>query len=99
MDFFVAGSQAGLMIICRRLLSSAAVRMPGGNFSVSLAILSASAVFDDMNAATSWSAATSIFGALGFFAMASARIAVTISQPPVPVICFQPDQPSHSAFD
>ena len=40
-DLRVAGSQAGLTIICSRLAVTAAVRMPGGSLSVSLAILSA----------------------------------------------------------
>jgi hypothetical protein len=93
MDFFVAGSHAGLTIICRRLLSTAAVRMPGGSFNVSLAILSAAAVSFSNTCAVSCSAASSICGAFGFFAIESARIAGTISQPASPAISFQPSAP------
>ena len=52
--------------------------MPGGSFTVSLAILSASAVLLFMNAAVSLSAATSICGAFGFLWIASARIAAAV---------------------
>ena len=51
-----------------------------------------------MNSATSCSAAISIFGAFGYFAIASARIAVTISQPSSPVISFQPCAPLKMTF-
>jgi len=43
-DWRVAGSHAGRTIICNRPLSTAALRMPGGSFVVSTAILSAASV-------------------------------------------------------
>ena len=93
MDLRTGGSHAFSTTMSSRLLAIAAVRMPGGSLTVSTAIWSAAAVSLRITLATSLSAASSIFGPSGTRAMASARIAGTISHPFSPVISFQPSAP------